>query len=106
MTDNMILTSYSGKSYIVESLDGYVASAQIMSRDELYNLFVEEKGSLTLDRNFFVWDYTVTVTYRDVAKHAFLFSLPLKWARSKTRKSRKPRKVIFRCFLSEFSSEA
>ena len=25
-------------------------------------------------------------------------------ARSKTRKSRKPRKVIFRCFLSEFSS--
>ena len=35
MTDNMVLTSYSDRPYIVESLDGYVERIQIMSLDKL-----------------------------------------------------------------------
>ena len=35
MTENMILTSYLDKSYIVKSLDGYVARTQIMSCNKL-----------------------------------------------------------------------
>ena len=35
MIENMILTSYSEKSYLAASWGGYVASIQIMSRDKL-----------------------------------------------------------------------
>ena len=35
MIENMILTSYSDKSYLVASLNGYVASIQMMSHDTL-----------------------------------------------------------------------
>ena len=35
MIENMVLTSYLGKSYFVVSSGGYVASIQVMSRDKL-----------------------------------------------------------------------
>ena len=35
MIENMILTSYSDKSYFVASIGGYVTSIQMMSRDKL-----------------------------------------------------------------------
>ena len=35
MIENMVSTSYLGKSYFVASYGGYVASIQMMSRDKL-----------------------------------------------------------------------
>ena len=55
MLESMILMSYSKKSYFVASLDGYVASIRIMSRDKLYH----QVGGQVLSRDKFILLYNI-----------------------------------------------
>ena len=75
MIDNMILTSYSDKSYLVASSGGNVASIQMMLRDQLKHkvsqqFLSRDKFVLSCDMTFMSrWRIHCTMTVRQEEMH-------------------------------------
>ena len=75
MIENMILTSYADKSYILASLGGYVASMQMMSRDKLKHQQLQSRDKFILSCHITFMShrrlrYAITVKLLDTAKDA------------------------------------